>query len=99
MRPYTSKHDIAWIIQALRERSTSLQVDESGTNVRRTTEVKEPEGGYDRSVYAVRPAVLSFSTLLMWGWGLERLPNAWRSNFVGCASNINARVLLALRKL
>jgi len=42
-----------WIIDAMRKHSTFLEVDESGSNVRRTTEVQEPKGQHERSVYAV----------------------------------------------
>ena len=42
-----------WIIDAIRKHSTLLEVDESGSNVRRTTEVQEPKGQHERSVYAV----------------------------------------------
>ena len=42
-----------WIIDAIRRLSTFLEVDESGSNVRRTTEVQEPKGQHERSVYAV----------------------------------------------
>jgi len=42
-----------WIVDAIRKLSTLLEVDESGTNVRRTTEVQEPKGQHERSVYAV----------------------------------------------
>ena len=42
-----------WIIDAIRKLSTLLEVDDSGSNVRRTTEVQEPKGQHERSVYAV----------------------------------------------
>lgn len=42
-----------WITDAIRNLSTFLEVDELGTNVRRTTEVQEPKGQHERSVYAV----------------------------------------------
>ena len=51
MREY-SKDGIQWVTDALRA-SEILEVDESGTKVRRRTEVKEPEGQFERSVYAV----------------------------------------------
>lgn len=44
-----------WIVAAIRKLSTFLEVDESGSNVRRTTEVQEPKGQHERSVYAVSP--------------------------------------------
>ncbi|THH20958.1 hypothetical protein EW146_g527 [Bondarzewia mesenterica] len=43
---------VDWVARALREGSKELEVDEAGTNVRRRTEVKEPKGQFDRSVYA-----------------------------------------------
>ena len=43
-----------WIVDAIRDFSTFLEVDESGISVRRTTEVQEPKGQHERSVYAVR---------------------------------------------
>ena len=42
-----------WIIDAIRKTSTFLEVDGSGINVRRTTEVQEPKGQHERSIYAV----------------------------------------------
>lgn len=42
-----------WIINAMRNLSTLLEVDGSGNNVRRTTQVQEPKGQHERSVYAV----------------------------------------------
>jgi len=44
-----------WIVDAIRKLSTLLEVDESRTSVRRTTEVQEPKGQHERSVYAVSP--------------------------------------------
>ena len=49
-----------WITDAIRKRSTFLEVDESGTNVRRTTEVQEPKGQHERSIYAVSSIVTPF---------------------------------------
>ena len=43
----------AWVVKALRL-SEELEVDETGTKVRRRTEVQEPKGQFERSVYAVR---------------------------------------------
>ncbi|EJD04821.1 uncharacterized protein FOMMEDRAFT_120041 [Fomitiporia mediterranea MF3/22] len=40
-----------WLVSALRP-SLELEVEESGTNVRRRTEVKEPKGQFERSIYA-----------------------------------------------
>ncbi|EGO20269.1 hypothetical protein SERLADRAFT_477685, partial [Serpula lacrymans var. lacrymans S7.9] len=42
---------VVWIAKALRT-STELEVDEAGENVRRRTEVQEPKGQFERSVYA-----------------------------------------------
>jgi hypothetical protein len=50
-----------WIINAIRELSTFLEVDESGTNLRRTTQVQEPKGQHERSVYAVSTFVITSS--------------------------------------
>lgn len=41
-----------WIVNSIRKLSTLLEVDESGSNVRRTTEVQEPKAQHERSVYA-----------------------------------------------
>ncbi|KAF9649540.1 hypothetical protein BDM02DRAFT_3179669 [Thelephora ganbajun] len=41
-----------WIVSAICKLSTFLEVDGSGINVRRTTEVQEPKGHHGRSVYA-----------------------------------------------
>lgn len=43
-------HD--WLVSALRT-SLELEVDEAGVNVRRRSEVKEPKGQWERSIYAV----------------------------------------------
>jgi len=42
-----------WIVDSIRKLSTFLEVDESGSNVRRTTQVQEPKGQHERSIYAV----------------------------------------------
>ena len=42
-----------WIVNAIRQLSTLLEADESGANVRRKTQVQEPKGQHERSVYAV----------------------------------------------
>ena len=52
MREYKAMGD-AWVVKALRL-SEELEVDETGTKVRRRTEVQEPKGQFERSVYAVR---------------------------------------------
>ena len=43
-----------WLANALKS-SAALEVDETNTKVRRRTEVTEPKGQFERSVYAVRP--------------------------------------------
>lgn len=55
MREFTSLGD-EWLIQALRELSQELEIDEKGENVRRKTEVTEPKGQFERSIYAVSSA-------------------------------------------
>lgn len=63
MREFKSE-DSEWLLDALKQ-STLLEVDESQTNVRRTTEVQEPKNQMERSVYAVC-AVMMVATL--WHW-------------------------------
>ncbi|TFY56653.1 hypothetical protein EVG20_g8848, partial [Dentipellis fragilis] len=46
-----SDNGVQWVTDALRT-STELEVDADGKNVRRTTEVQEPKGQFDRSIYA-----------------------------------------------
>lgn len=41
-----------WVTQALKL-SEDLEVDETGMKVRRKTEIQEPKGQFERSVYAV----------------------------------------------
>lgn len=53
MRDFTAK-GVAWLADALRANSTFLEVDETGTKVRRTTEPQEPKNQFERSIYAVR---------------------------------------------
>lgn len=48
-----------WIISAMRKLSTLLEVDASGVNVRRTTQVQEPKGQNERSVYAVGASAIT----------------------------------------
>lgn len=60
MREFKSE-DSEWLLDALKQ-STLLEVDESQTNVRRTTEVQEPKNQMERSVYAVC-AVMMVATL------------------------------------
>ncbi len=48
-----------WIVEALKS-SDQLEVDESDTKIRRRSEVQEPKGQFERSIYAVRtPPVLT----------------------------------------
>ena len=51
MREFASL-GLPWIVDALKG-SEDLEVDGSGEKVRRRTEVKEPAGQFERSVYAV----------------------------------------------
>ncbi len=51
MREY-SAHGIEWLADAIKL-SDFLEVDETGTKVRRTTEPQEPKNQLQRSVYAV----------------------------------------------
>jgi len=44
---------LTWLIDVLRT-SAELEVSEDGTKVRRLTEVREPKGAFERSIYAVR---------------------------------------------
>ena len=46
-------HGMEWLIDALRTFSEDLEVDAEGKNIRRKTEVREPEGQFERSIYAV----------------------------------------------
>ena len=52
MRQFSS-HGLEWVTNALRL-SDFLQVDETGTKVRRITEPQPPKNQFERSVYAVR---------------------------------------------
>ena len=52
MREFTSL-GVEWVARAVKLVSEELEVDETNTKVRRTTEVKEPKGQFERSVYAV----------------------------------------------
>jgi lupus La protein len=56
MRDFASQ-GVEWVAKALRL-SDELEVDETGTKVRRRTEVQEPKGQFERSIYAVRLALL-----------------------------------------
>jgi lupus La protein len=53
MREHLVDRELSWVADAIRVRSSALEVDEKGDNVRRTTEVTEPKGQFQRSVYAV----------------------------------------------
>ncbi|GLB44463.1 putative protein with domain in the RNA-binding Lupus La protein; unknown function [Lyophyllum shimeji] len=50
MREFSSR-GLDWIVKALRT-SDFLEMDESGKKIRRRTEVQEPKGAFERSVYA-----------------------------------------------
>jgi hypothetical protein len=43
---------VEWVAKALRI-SSDLEVDETNTKVRRTTEIQEPKDQFERSIYAV----------------------------------------------
>lgn len=51
MRDFQSR-GVPWVANVLRT-SAELEVSEDATKVRRRTEVKEPKGAFERSVYAV----------------------------------------------
>ena len=64
-----------WIVESLKT-SQELEVDESNTNIRRRTEVSEPKGQFERSIYAVShcESYTRVRTILMVGaLPLERL--------------------------
>ena len=52
MREY-QKYGMPWLVEALRY-SSELELDAEGNQVRRRTEVTEPKGQLERSIYAVR---------------------------------------------
>ena len=63
MREYKLMGD-AWVTKALRL-SEELEVDGTGTKVRRRSEVQEPKGQFERSIYAVgRHSPMIFSILI-----------------------------------
>lgn len=62
MRQFSSR-GLEWVTNALRL-SDFLEVDETGTKVRRTTEPQQPKNQFERSVYAVRAAVFFFTIKL-----------------------------------
>lgn len=51
MREFTPL-GVEWVAKAIKWVSEELEVDETNTKVRRTTEVKEPKGQFERSIYA-----------------------------------------------
>ncbi len=51
MREYTTLGN-EWLLNSIRT-SDVLEVDEEGKNIRRKTEVTEPAGQFERSIYAV----------------------------------------------
>jgi lupus La protein len=55
MKEFTSL-GVEGIAKALRELSQDLEVDDTGTQVRRKHEVQEPKDQFQRSIYAVCPA-------------------------------------------
>jgi len=64
MREFTPL-GVEWVAKALRL-SSELEVDETNTKVRRTTEIQEPKDQFDRSIYAVSvisTGVVTFITL------------------------------------
>ena len=61
MREFQSR-GVPWVVDVLRT-SAELEVSEDATKVRRRTEVQEPKGAFERSVYAVR--LLLFKRLLV----------------------------------
>ncbi len=61
MREFQSR-GVPWVANVLRT-SAELEVSEDATKVRRRTEVQEPKGTFERSVYAVR---FLFKGLLVW---------------------------------
>ena len=73
MREYKPQ-GLDWVVKAL-GLSEELEVDEGGTKVRRRTEVQQPKGQFDRSVYAVRSSsvclVVVVAPILM-RWDFDR---------------------------
>lgn len=62
MRDFQSR-GVPWVADVLRT-SAELEVSEDATKVRRRTEVQEPKGAFDRSVYAVRCVLKGLLVLL-----------------------------------
>jgi lupus La protein len=74
MREFQSR-GAPWVADVLRT-SAELEVSEDATKVRRRTEVQEPKGAFERSVYAVRLYSKGYSqwlTCVQKGFG-EELP-------------------------
>lgn len=64
MRQYSQgENGLKWVSDALKD-SEYLEVDDTGLKVRRKTEVKEPKGQFERSVYAVSNVHLPLNRLL-----------------------------------
>ena len=61
MREFSSQGE-DWLVASLRTISDALEVDEEGKNVRRRTEVTEPKGQFERSVYAVSTLLSPLAT-------------------------------------
>jgi lupus La protein len=62
---------VEWVAKALRL-IEELEVNETGTKVHRRTEVQEPEGQFERSVYAVWLALLRLTCFKC--LAIERFP-------------------------
>jgi len=84
---------IEWVANALCL-SEDLEVDETKTSVRRRTEVQEPKGQFERSIYAVRHSVIAlrcdkiFTTLFYRKGSVKRNPirsKNWSSSFKNMA--------------
>lgn len=81
MREFESR-GLAWLVEVLRT-SAELEMSEDGTKVRRRTEVQEPKGSFERSVYAVRllrkwpRTIPSYLLALQKGFG-EEVPGLQR---------------------
>ena len=61
MREFTTL-GVEWVAKALRL-SDDLEVDETGTKVRRTKELQEPKDQFERSIYAVSAIIYNFPAL------------------------------------
>lgn len=71
MREYTTLGN-EWLLNSLRA-SDELEVDEAGKNIRRKTEVTEPAGQFERSIYAV-----SLASYLLTNHSYGSLERVWR---------------------